>query len=97
VKEGRGVVRLSFQLVSLAVTLAMGPGGRALADPIDDALSNAGKMWYDKYCTPCHGSGGAPGEAVFRATKQPVDLRTYVQRHGGHVPAPKLPPPGPGR
>jgi len=88
VKEGRGVMRHSFQLVSLAVTLAIGLGGRALAaDQIDDVLSNAGKVWYDKYCTPCHGPGGAPGEAVFRATKQPVDLRTYVQRHGGKFPA----------
>jgi mono/diheme cytochrome c family protein len=88
VKESRGVTRLSFQLVSLAITLATGLGGRALAaDQIDDALSNAGKVWYDKYCTPCHGPGGAPGEAVSRATKQPVDLRTYVQSHGGKFPA----------
>src|SRR5262249_3732546 len=50
VKESRGVTRLSFQLVSLAITLATGLGGRALAaDQIDDALSNAGKVWYDKY------------------------------------------------
>jgi len=88
VKESRGVSRLSFQVVSLAITLAAGIGGRALAaDQIDDALSGAGKVWYDKYCTPCHGPGGAPGEAVSRATKQPVDLRTYVQRHGGKFPA----------
>lgn len=87
-KESRGVSRLSFQVVSLAITLAAGIGGRALAaDQIDDALSGAGKVWYDKYCTPCHGPGGAPGEAVSRATKQPVDLRTYVQRHGGKFPA----------
>ena len=87
-KESRGVSRLSFQVDSLAITLAAGMGGRALAaDQIDDALSGAGKVWYDKYCTPCHGPGGAPGEAVSRATKQPVDLRTYVQRHGGKFPA----------
>jgi hypothetical protein len=88
VKESRGATRRSFQLISLAVTLATGLGGRALAaDQIDDVLSNAGKVWYDKYCTPCHGPGGAPGEAVSRATKQPVDLRTYVQSHGGKFPA----------
>src|SRR5262249_26572406 len=34
-----------------------------------------------------HGPGGAPGTAVSRATKQPVDLRTYVQSHGGKFPA----------
>jgi mono/diheme cytochrome c family protein len=86
VKERHGVTRLGFQLVALAITLAA--GGRTLAaDQIDDALSNAGKVWYDKYCTPCHGPGGAPGDAVSRTTEQPVDLRTYVQRHGGKFPA----------
>jgi hypothetical protein len=34
-----------------------------------------------------HGPGGAPGSAVSHATKQPVDLRTYVQSHGGKFPA----------
>ena len=90
-KESRGASRPSLGWVALSVALA-GIGGRALAaDDIDDALSNAGKVWYDKYCTPCHGPGGAPGSgagaAVARATKQPVDLRTYVKSHGGKFPA----------
>jgi len=45
-----------------------------------------GRIAYDKYCTPCHGPGGAPGSAVFPDSKQPIDLRTYVQRHGGNFP-----------
>jgi len=45
-----------------------------------------GRIWYEKYCTPCHGLGGAPGSAVFPDSKQPIDLRTYVQRHGGNFP-----------
>jgi mono/diheme cytochrome c family protein len=72
----------------MAIALGIVGGGRALAaDAIDEALSNAGKVWYDKYCTPCHGPGGTPGEAVFSATKKPIDLRTYVERHGGKFPA----------
>ena len=51
------------------------------------ALSGAGKVWYDKYCTSCHGPGGAPGKAVSSTTKQPVDLRDYVARKGGQFPA----------
>jgi mono/diheme cytochrome c family protein len=47
----------------------------------------SGRIAYDTYCTPCHGPGGAPGSAVFDGTKQPVDLRTYVQRHGGTFPS----------
>jgi hypothetical protein len=66
----------------------MGIGGRALAaDDIDEALSGAGKVWYEKYCTPCHGPGGAPGTAAYGDTKEPVDLRSYVARHGGKFPA----------
>jgi len=45
-----------------------------------------GRIWYEKYCTPCHGAGGGPGSAVFPDSKQPIDLRTYVQRHGGNFP-----------
>ena len=41
-----------------------------------------GRLWYEKYCTPCHGQGGAPGSAVFSNSKEPVDLRVYDQhRH----------------
>jgi mono/diheme cytochrome c family protein len=72
---------------ALAIALAVGMSGRALADPIDDALSSAGKVWYDKYCTACHGAGGTPGKAVSSAGKKPVDLRTYVKDHGGKFPA----------
>jgi mono/diheme cytochrome c family protein len=79
--------RPSVPLAALAIALAVGMSGRALADPIDDALSNAGKTWYAKYCTPCHGPGGAPGDAIASATKKPVDLRTYVKNHGGKFPA----------
>ena len=85
-KECHGVTRLGFRLAALALVLAAG-GPALAADQIDDALSGAGKVWYDQYCTPCHGPGGAPGDAVSRTTKQPVDLRTYVQRHGGKFPA----------
>jgi hypothetical protein len=87
VKERCEVVRSSFQLGLLAIALGVGVGCRpASPDQIDQVLADAGKRSYDKYCTPCHGPGGAPGEAVYRATKQPVDLRTYVQRHGGKFP-----------
>ena len=87
-RENRGVTRPRARLLAVAIALALGIAGQALAaDNIEDALSDAGKVWYEKYCTPCHGPGGAPGEAVTRGTKQPVDLRTYVQRHGGKFPA----------
>ena len=80
--------RSSLGLVALAIVLATGTIARVHAeDQIDQALSEGGKASYDKYCTPCHGAGGAPGKAVSSTTKQPVDLRTYVQRHGGTFPA----------
>ena len=79
-------LRFSLGLLGLAIALATGTRARA-EDQIDQSLSEAGKVHYDRYCTPCHGAGGAPGKAVFSSTKQPVDLRTYVQRHGGTFPA----------
>ncbi len=56
-------------------------------DELRKAHNEAGRIWYDKYCTPCHGKEGAPGSAVYLKSKEPVDLRTYVQRHGGKFPA----------
>ena len=85
-RMGIGYRRFSVGLVAVAMVLATGTRVRA-QDQIEQSLSEAGKVWYDKYCTPCHGAGGAPGKAVYSSTKQPVDLRTYVQRHGGKFPA----------
>jgi hypothetical protein len=85
--QGFGVAGPSLRLVALAIAIGAGMGTWVFAaDQIDDVLSDAGKVWYEKYCTPCHGPGGAPGKAVSRATKEPVDLRTYVQRHDGKFP-----------
>ena len=50
------------------------------------AYGDNGRIWYEKYCTPCHGLGGGPGSAVFPDSDQSVDLRRYVQRHGGNFP-----------
>ena len=56
-------------------------------DEVQDARIQMGKVSYHKYCTPCHGPGGAPRSAVFAATKKPVDLRTIAQRNGGNFPS----------
>lgn len=57
------------------------------ADPGQDLRIQNGARWYDTYCTPCHGPAGAPGSAVFAATKQPIDLRTLEERNGGRFPS----------
>ena len=56
------------------------------AEPAQDMRVQNGARWYDTYCTPCHGPAGAPGSAVFAATKKPIDLRTFQQRNGGTFP-----------
>jgi hypothetical protein len=56
-------------------------------DEIDQALSQAGQVAYNRYCTPCHGPGGAPGTARHRKDNTPVDLRTHVAANGGTFPA----------
>jgi mono/diheme cytochrome c family protein len=80
--------RFTAGLIASAIALGAATGTRVRAeDEIDRSLSEAGKIWYEKYCTQCHGPGGAPGKAVYSEGKQPVDLRAYVQRHGGKFPA----------
>ncbi len=81
-----GVVRVMVFLAALPGAW-MVPSPAHADDELQKALSEAGQIWYDKYCTTCHGKGGAPGSAVYPDSKQPVDLRTYVQRHGGKFPA----------
>lgn len=83
-----GLPRSGLRTVALTITLLAGFSyGVRAEDEIEKAHAEAGRQWYDKYCTPCHGPGGAPGTAVYRDTKQPVDLREYMRRHGGKFPA----------
>jgi hypothetical protein len=77
-----GVIATLVTLISCCVDPS-----RAGAQESSSSTPGYGHIWYEKYCTPCHGVGGAPGSAVFVTSKQPVDLRTYVQRHGGKFPA----------
>ncbi len=56
-------------------------------DEVRDARVQKGSVWYERYCTPCHGAGGGPGSAVFPDTSKPVDLRTYERRNGGSFPS----------
>ncbi|HVO23789.1 MAG TPA: cytochrome c [Candidatus Margulisiibacteriota bacterium] len=76
----------------LALVLIIGcltPPQSYAGDEVQDARVKQGKLWYDKYCTPCHGPGGAPGSAVFPTTKKPIDLRTISERNGGEFPSMK--------
>ena len=76
-----GVIVATVALVGIVGTRC------AAAQQAPSPAANNGRIWYEKYCTPCHGTGGAPGEAVFVRNQQPIDLRTYVQRHGGEFPS----------
>src|SRR5512143_1189350 len=81
---------LAIRVTVLVAALGAGwvvPNHVRAEDEVQKARVEAGRVWYEKYCVPCHGPGGAPGKAVYRASKQPVDLRSYVQRHGGTFPA----------
>jgi hypothetical protein len=77
--------------IFLAMAVALGgsivPVSARAADEVEQARVEMGRIWYQKYCTSCHGPGGAPGSAVHAATKQPVDLRDYVARNGGKFPS----------
>jgi len=81
-----GPIRVMVLVVALGAGWVLPNYARA-EDELQKARGEAGRVWYDQYCKPCHGPGGAPGTAVYPDTKQPVDLRVYVQRHGGTFPA----------
>jgi hypothetical protein len=77
------VTGLVVVVIAACVTsLRAQAGGQA-----QDARVQKGKLWYDQYCTPCHGAAGTPGSAVFPDTGKRVDLRTYQQRNGGTFPS----------
>jgi len=76
-----GVIVAAATLISCCVHPSC-----ARAQDQQSSTPDSGRIWYEKYCAECHGVGGAPGKAVFVTSKQPVDLRTYVQRHGGKFP-----------
>jgi mono/diheme cytochrome c family protein len=78
--------RVARSLVVALIVGCLAPLRSYAGDEVRDARIQKGKLWYDKYCTPCHGAGGAPGSALFAATKKPIDLRTIAQRNGGRFP-----------
>ena len=89
-RESMSRVWVPFRVMALVVALGGSwvlPNCARADDELQKARGEAGRVWYDQYCRPCHGPGGAPGTAVYPDTKQPVDLRVYVQRHGGKFPA----------
>jgi hypothetical protein len=73
--------------VAALTSCSLEPGSAWAQDPQPSLAPGFGRIWYDRYCTPCHGVGGQPGSATFVASKEPIDLRTYVQRHGDKFPA----------
>ncbi len=74
-------------LAIVVIVACLTPLRSYAGDEVPDARVQKGKLSYDKYCTPCHGAGGAPGSALFAATKKPIDLRTIAQRNGGRFPS----------
>jgi hypothetical protein len=72
---------------ALAIALLGAPRSMRAADDFDKVHAEAGRLWYDKYRTPCHGPAGVPGTAVYADTRKPVDLRNYSQRNSGKFPA----------
>jgi len=79
--------------ILIAPAVALGASVVPICAHADDEVKQArvemGRIWYEKYCTPCHGLGGTPNSAMYAATKQPVDLRNYVHRNGGKFPSGK--------
>ncbi len=79
-----GMTRVGACGLSLTIALIVaGVPSRVMCaeNQLQQAHAAAGRVWYEKYCTSCHGQGGGPGSAVYRGSDRPVDLRTYVKRN----------------
>ena len=74
-------------VVVLAIVVCVTSLRSYAGNEAEDSRVQKGKVWYEKYCTPCHGVDGTPGSAVFPGTKKRIDLRTYQQRNGGTFPS----------
>jgi hypothetical protein len=82
------ITGLAGRLLAAPIGLLFAGVPVAAADRVlDDVHVAAGRVFYEKYCMPCHGSGGRPGSAVYRVGDKPVDLRRYVARKSGQFPA----------
>jgi len=85
-----GMTRLGtclFSLMTVLIAAAVPSRVMSADNQLQQAHAAAGKVWYEKYCTSCHGQAGGPGSAVYRGSDRPVDLRTYVKRNNGIFPA----------
>ena len=85
-----GMTRVGACGLSLTIALIVaGVPSRVMCaeNQLQQAHAAAGRVWYEKYCTSCHGQGGGPGSAVYRGSDRPVDLRTYVKRNNRIFPA----------
>ena len=74
-----GTTSMKHIVTSLAVVMIVAcvtPLRSHAGDEVQDARVQKGKLWYDRYCTPCHGAGGSLGSAVFPDTRKPIDLRS---------------------
>ena len=76
--------RVMVLVAVLGSSWALSNGARA-EDQLQKARADAGRIWYDQYCTPCHGKGGAPGTAVYPDSKKPIDLRQYRPTSWRHI------------
>ena len=57
---GRGARHVS----AAAIVLLVAASALAAPSEIDQAQIDAGRVWYDRYCTSCHGPGGGPGSYI---------------------------------
>ena len=80
-RESMSGMWVAIRVMAFLVALGGGwvvPNRARAEDELQKARSEAGHIWYDKYCTPCHGKGGAPGSAVYpedEGTSGPPHLR----------------------
>ena len=83
---GLGVTVLAWTLLGMALATA-----QQLPPPIPGETGSAGRQYFVRYCSACHGmTGHGDGPVASALRTPPADLTRIAQRHGGHFPVAEI-------
>jgi len=81
-----GMIVMWWTLLGVALATAQQPPA-----PIPGEMVSAGRQYFVRYCSACHGmTGHGDGPAAPALRPPPADLTRIAQRRGGHFPVAEI-------
>lgn len=85
--KNRLLITLAAGVTIAAFAFAQQAANNTQTIKVGKTPANSGKMMYNNYCAPCHGTDGKGGGPVAAALKQPpTDLTVLARNNGGKYP-----------